>query len=408
MQTAIKRKYAFVLPLPLNNPASKAALYGIAYVLADENLNLTGEREIITCRGLDNLLPSPNYLFSQGIDPFTIKKGLSEEQFLDILSEKIFNQETTVITWSIRNLKVLEQICLRNFRKPDILKKAYCVCDVNRVLKLHEILEGGIPFYSDGLSACAAKYGYQDKISKSEHTKRLDLLIYLLRYLSQVNGPLLRFVLRSYQDRIDSLSNIIAAEKYLLEYDSLSRSIEIIRPMSLREDTLEALYYDGNDVLPKSYELTDFGILSPATVLTPQRESIVNLSLRDAVTALKEASVPQNKEKGAYQTFLGTLSEADSVHYQNSLKLKNRAFIRADNNCSESYRLYVALFAGNNYRENLSDNELQKYYRYCSVQIQSQLKQYIRELENLMATADENKTEDVFLIRKIQSYPMEL
>lgn len=408
MQTAIKRKYAFVLPLPLNNPASKAALYGIAYVLTDENLNLLGEREIITCRGIDNLLPSPNYLFSQGIDPFTIKKGLSEEQFLDILSEKIFNQETTVITWSIRNLKVLEQICLRNFRKPDILKKAYCVCDVNRVLKLHEILEGGIPFYSDGLSACAAKYGYQDKISKSEHTKRLDLLIYLLRYLSQVNGPLLRFVLRSYQDRIDSLSNIIAQVKYLLEYDSLSRSIEIIRPLSLREDALEALYYDGNDVLPKSYELTDFGILSPATVLTPQRESIVNLSLRDAVTALKEASVPQNKEKGAYQTFLGTLSEADSVHYQNSLNLKNRAFIRADNNCSESYRLYVALFAGNNYRENLSDSELQKYYRYCSVQIQSQLKQYIRELENLMATADENKTEDVSLIRKIQSYPMEL
>lgn len=408
MQTAIKRKYAFVLPLPLNNPDSKAALYGIAYVLADENLNLTGEREIITCRGLDNLLPSPNYLFSQGIDPFTIKNGLSEEQFLDILSEKIFNQETTVITWSIRNLKVLEQICLRNFRKPDILKKAYCVCDVNRVLKLHEILEGGIPFYSDGLSACAAKYGYQDKISKSEHTKRLDLLIYLFRYLSQVNGPLLRFVLRSYQDRIDSLSNIIAQVKYLLEYDSLSRSIEIIRPLSLREDTLEALYYDGNDVLPKSYELTDFGILSPATVLTPQRESIVNLSLRDAVTALKEASVPQNKEKGAYQTFLGTLSEADSVHYQNSLKLKNRAFIRADNNCSESYRLYVALFSGNNYRENLSDSELHKYYRYCSVQIQSQLKQYIRELENLMATADENKTEDVSLIRKIQSYPMEL
>ncbi|MDY6421252.1 MAG: hypothetical protein SPL03_11980, partial [Succinivibrio dextrinosolvens] len=321
---------------------------------------------------------------------------------------KIFNQETTVITWSIRNLKVLEQICLRNFRKPDILKKAYCVCDVNRVLKLHEILEGGIPFYSDGLSACAAKYGYQDKISKSEHTKRLDLLIYLFRYLSQVNGPLLRFVLRSYQDRIDSLSNIIAAEKYLLEYDSLSHSIEIIRPLSLREDTLEALYYDGNDVLPKSYKLTDFGILSPATVLTPQRESIVNLSLRDAVTALKEASVPQNKEKRAYQTFLGTLSEADSVHYQNSLKLKNRAFIRADNNCSESYRLYVALFSGNNYRENLSDSELHKYYRYCSVQIQSQLKQYIRELENLMATADENKTEDVSLIRKIQSYPMEL
>ena len=219
---------------------------------------------------------------------------------------------------------------------------------------------------------------------------------------------MLRFVIRSYHDRIESLSNIIAQDKYLLEYDSLSRSIEIIRPLSLREDTLEALYYDGNDVLPKSYELTDFGILSPATVLTPQRESIVNLSHRDAVTALKKASVPRNKEKGAYQTFLDTLSEADSVHYHNSLNLNNRAFIRADNNCSESYRLYVALFAGNNYRENLSDSELQKYYKYCSVQIQSQLKQYLRELENLMATADDNKTEDVSLIRKIQSYPMEL
>ena len=97
-----------------------------------------------------------------------------------------------------------------------------------------------------------------------------------------------------------------------------------------------------------------------------------------------------------------------TLYYHSSLNLNNRAFIRADNNCSESYRLYVALFAGNNYRENLSDSELQKYYKYCSVQIQSQLKQYLRELENLMATADDNKTEDVSLIRKIQSYPMEL
>lgn len=408
MQNAIKRKYAFVLPLPLNNPASKAALYGIAYILADENLNLLGEREIITCRGLDDLLPSPNYLFSQGLDPFAIKKGLSEEEFLNILSEKIFNSETTVVTWSVRNLKILEQLCIRNFRKPDILKEAYCVCDVNRVLKLHEILDNGIPFYSDGLSACAAKYGFVGKIAKSEHTKRLDLLIYLFRYLSQVNGPLLRFVLRRYQDRIEALSNSITSDKYLLEYDLASRSIEIIKPLSLQEDTLKALYYDGNDVLPKNYELTDFGILSPATVLTPQRESVVNLSLKVAVAALKDALVTENNEKSAYQKFLSTLSEADLAHYQQSLDLKNRAFIRADEKCTESFRQYIALFAGNNYRENLSDSELQKYYRYCSAKIQSQLKQYLRELENLMATADENRTEDVALIRRIQAYPMEL
>lgn len=408
MQNAIKRKYAFVLPLPLNNPASKAALYGIAYVLADENLNFLGEREIITCRGLDDLLPSPNYLFSQGLDPFAIKKGLSEEEFLNNLSEKIFNSETSVVTWSVRNLKILEQLCIRNFRKPDILKEAYCICDVNRVLKLHEILDNGVPFYSDALSACATKYGFQGKIAKSEHTKRLDLLIYLFRYLSQVNGPLLRFVLRSYQDRTEALSKIIATDKYLLEYDLSSRSIEIIKPLSLHEDTLEALYYDGNDVLPKNYELTDFGILSPATVLTPQRESVVNLSLKDAVTALKEAAVTHDNDKGAYQIFLSNLSEVDFAHYQQSLVLKNRAFIRADEKCTESYRQYIALFIGNNYRESLSDSELQKYYRYCSVQIQAQLKPYLRELENLMATADENKTEDVALIRRIQSYPMEL
>jgi len=409
MQNAIRRKYAFVLPLPLNNPSSKAALYGLTYFIADENLNPVGKREIITCRGLDNLLPSPNYLFSLGIDPFSIKKGLSEERFLDEITDKIFNEETTVITWSIRNLRILEQICIRNLRKPDILKKAYCVCDINRVLKLHETLESGIPFNSDALSACAAKYGFKNKIPKGNHEGRLDLLEYLFRYLSQVNPSLLRFTLRSTRDRRDSLEKIISGNKYLLEFDLKTRSIEIIKPLKLNEDSICALYFDGNDVLFKNYELTEFGILSPSTVLTEQREKVVNLSLKEAVEALNRAEIPEdNNSDNSYDNFIKKLSEHDLLHYRDALESQKRGFIRADDSSSDSYRRYLMLFAGNNYKENFSDGELQSYYRYCSAQIQSQLNQYLRELENLMENTDSRITENVNLIRRIQAYPMEL
>lgn len=409
MQNEIRRKYAFVLPLPLNHPSSKAALYGISYVIADENLNLAGNREIITCRGLENLLPSPNYLFSQGIDPFSIKKGLTEEQFLSQLQEKIFTPETTVITWSIRNLKILEQICIRNLHQPDLLKKAYCVCDVNRILKLHEMLETGTSFGSDALSACAKKYGFTDNIEKSAHGDRLNLLIYLFRTLSQINAPLLRFALRSSTARVEALEKAISGGKYLLEYDLSTRSLEIIKPLELLEDSLSALYYDGNDVLYKSYELTDFGILSPATVLTAQRENIVNLSLKDAIDALNKATdTPESKNVSEYQSFISRLNDQDLIHFKNSLAQQNRAFIRADSNCSDTYRRYLQLFTGNNYKETLTDIELQNYYKLCSSQIQSQLKQYMRELENLMPNVNENNVQDVSLLRRIQSYPMEL
>ncbi len=409
MQNAIRRKYAFVLPLPLNNPSTKAAIYGLTYFIADENLNPVGKREIITCRGLENLLPSPNYLFSLGIDPFSIKRGLTEERFLDEITEKIFNEETTVITWSIRNLRILEQICIRNLRKPDILKKAYTVCDINRVLKLHETLETGYPFNSDALSACAAKYGFKNKIQKGAHLERLDLLLYLFRYLSQVNPSLLRFALRSTKDRFDSLDKIISSSKFLLEFDLKTRSIEIIKPLKLHEDSISALYFDGNDVLYKNYELTDFGILSPATVLTEQREKIVNLSLKDAIEALNNTEIPQDKNTdSAYDSFIRKLSEQDFEHYSKALDSQKRGFIRANDDSSDSYRRYLMLFAGNNYKENFSDSELQSYYRYCSSQIQSQLNQYLFELESLMENTASRSPENVNLIRRIQSYPMEL
>ena len=52
MQNAIRRKYAFVLPLPLNNPSSKAALYGLTYFIADENLNPVDENGAVLYENL--------------------------------------------------------------------------------------------------------------------------------------------------------------------------------------------------------------------------------------------------------------------------------------------------------------------------------------------------------------------
>ncbi|MBP5244600.1 MAG: hypothetical protein J6Z28_07805, partial [Succinivibrio sp.] len=238
---------------------------------------------------------------------------------------------------------------------------------------------------------------------------RLDLLEYLFRYLGQVNPSLLRFALRSTKDRHDSLEKIISGNKYLLEFDLKTRSIEIIRPLKLNDDSISALYFDGNDVLFKNYELTDFGILSPATVLTAQREKVVNLSLNEAVEALNRADIPEDvKSDNAYDVFISRLSEQDLKHYNEALDSQKRGFIRADDSSSDSYRRYLMLFAGNNYKENFSDSELQSYYRYCSAQIQSQVNSYLRELENLMENTDSRIPENVNLIRRIQAYPMEL
>ena len=83
------RKLLFLLPEPVSSPDDKYPnLYSLSYVLTDLNFNIIDKNELITCKGYDYRLPSPSYLFTQGIDPYTIKNGLSVEKFLDE-SEKI-------------------------------------------------------------------------------------------------------------------------------------------------------------------------------------------------------------------------------------------------------------------------------------------------------------------------------
>ena len=105
----LNSQYLFILPLPYSAPSSKASLYGVAYVLTDAAFNILGQKGYIKCKGIEYLLPSPVYLFSQGIDPYTIKNGLSIERFLDEAEKILHNPNVTIFTWSIRNLKILER-----------------------------------------------------------------------------------------------------------------------------------------------------------------------------------------------------------------------------------------------------------------------------------------------------------
>ena len=210
MSDNLNRQYLFVLPLPMSAPGLHGSLYGLAYVVTDRYFNIIGNKELITCKGVDYRLPSPSYLFSLGLDPYQIKKGLNECEFLDKVSVLLCNPNVDIFTWSSRNLTILESMCLRNIHPNNIFKNIHCLIDINRVLKMHEIFTYGQIFKSDALLTCAKKYGLNINTNTSVSVSdRLDALVYMVKTMCQQNMQMINFMLKSQSEKLNLIENAI-------------------------------------------------------------------------------------------------------------------------------------------------------------------------------------------------------
>lgn len=407
------RKLLFLLPEPVTSPDDKyPSLYSLSYVLTDLNFNIIDKNEIVTCKGYDYRLPSPSYLFTQGIDPYTIKNGLSIEKFLDEAEKLLHNPNVTIFTWSIRNLKILESMCLRQFREPTILDNVYALTDVNKVLKLSELFTDGKCFNTDSLLKCAFKYGFKEKLSIYDRLGRLKALIHLVKELNLKHTALLNYMTRPHEKKGEQIIKAISQGKFLVDYNVKERTLEVLKPLSISGNDIDALYFDGNEVRRKYYRLDDFGVLSPATVLTPERQALVNIPLAKVTELLSNAkieSVKWDALKNYIKEFFKDFSNKEYEEYQQILFNNNKgAVVAAPLTTGNYYRNIVFLFRGNNYKGTLLDSELTAYYKVCAFMIERQLPNYATELKYLSNSVNENSEEELNLISKIKNYPLDL
>lgn len=412
MSDNLNRQYLFVLPMPVSAPGVNGTLYGIAYAVTDAYFNIVGNKEIITCKGVDYRLPSPSYLFSLGIDPFTISKGLSECDFLDKVSALLSNPNVDIFTWSSRNLGILQSMAYRNIHEFNLLKNTSCIIDINRVLKMHELFTNGQIFNSDALIACAKKYGLQSKLNNFSACDRLDALIHIVKCMCQQNAAMVSFMLKSTDMKKQMLQSSIASGKFLVDYNVKEHCLEVLKPLYLYDDYLEALYYDGANVLKKYYPLSDFPVFSPSAVLTQDRQALTGVNLNEAIFAIN--AVDQKKIQADESTlplgysFFSKLTDNDLAVYREYLPLKKESLSQAPLSCSQSFRNLVFMLRGSNFTNTLLDNELQIYYKKCSSSIQAQLAQYVQEFKGILGRVNENDAEQLKLVEKIRAYPEKL
>lgn len=410
MSDNLNRQYLFVLPLPMSAPGLPGSLYGLAYVVTDRYFNIIGNKELITCKGVDYRLPSPSYLFSLGLDPYQIKKGLNECEFLDKVSVLLCNPNVDIFTWSSRNLTILESMCLRNIHPNNIFKNIHCLIDINRVLKMHEIFTYGQIFKSDALLTCAKKYGLNINTNTSVSVfDRLDALVYMVKTMCQQNMQMINFMLKSQNEKLNLIENAINQGKYLVDYNVKEHCIEVLKPLRLFDDYLEALYFDGANVLKKNYLINEFHVFSPAGVLTQDRQSLTGINLNEvlmAISAREHSAFEEDKVNiPLSQSFFKNFTQTDLKTYDEYMTVQKEALGMAPLSCSLNFRNLVFMLRGSNYRNTMLDNELQLYYKKCTSAIQAQLPLYAGELKAVLGRVNENSEDELKLVEKIRTYP---
>lgn len=408
----LNSQYLFILPLPYSAPSSKASLYGVAYVLTDAAFNILGQKGYIKCKGIEYLLPSPVYLFSQGIDPYTIKAQQTEEKFLKELNKLLTTPNLSVFTWSSRNFKIVEAMELRNINLSNTLSKLYTAVDINKVLKLSEILNTGKITDSDNLVACAQKYGFQGKPRRDEHFVKLDALLHLVKYLHDNHTALLNYMLKDFNSKRAQISKFIQEGKCLIDFNVKTKSLEILKPLDLQNDVIKALYFDGNTVCGKYYDLLDLKILSPVAVLTPERQATTNIDANSIVLLLNSTDINSiefdNKSLPLRMKFFDKFTDVDLKLYTEYSMLDRMSLIEPPLSSSEGFRRFVFLFRGNNYKGTFIDTELHSYYKVCRNLLESQFKGYFKEVSGLSNSVNEEDDFELQLVKKIQSYPIDL
>ncbi|MGN0903371.1 MAG: hypothetical protein ACI4M9_08790, partial [Succinivibrio sp.] len=268
----VSRQYLFLLPHPSASPSKdEASLCGISYVVTDADFNIIGKKVFKGCRSIEYILPRPAYLFSQGIDPYNLLRYPTEHSFFEECRAMLSNPGVSIFTWNVKNLAILKRMASRCLQRTDVLADIPSLCDVNVLLKTHEMFTKGVCTQSDNLVECAKANGFKAQISVFDQSLKLDALIYLVKKISLENQNLITFMLREQNALRSSLQKTIDADKVLLSMNVKERSLELLKPLKLTPYYLDALYYDGNSVKRRYFYQSDFNLLSPVGVLTDER-----------------------------------------------------------------------------------------------------------------------------------------
>lgn len=402
----VNSHYLFIISHPICAPGTdKSVLAGVSYFITDAAYNTVAQIQQLRCKRPDYILPSPNYLYSQLIDPYSTDKGDSELDFYNKLEKLLLTPNLKIFTWSVRNLSIIQSIALRTLQDKNLLDNVANITDINKVLKIHEIFDNGQCNPSDNLIVCAQNYGFKSNPDDNDHKNRLNALKHLVMHLENVNPQLLKYTLKDRDMKINEIKDAINNGACLVDYSSKHHELEILKPILCNDVYLKANYYDGNLVKEKYYSFNDANLLAPVKVLTDKRQQLINIDAKAICSLLDNTPSDNNFNPESLLIKQKESFTQSDLQFFNECQSMNKFIIdAAPLSCSHDFREFILRFRGNNFKKTLIDTELNQYYKICINEIKKQSKTYSYELNTLISIDDGKNEKTVKIINSLISY----
>ena len=402
----VNSHYLFIISHPICAPGTdKSALAAVSYFITDAAYNIVAKMQQLRCKRPDYILPSPNYLYSQLIDPYSTDKGDSELDFYTKLEKLLLTENLKIFTWSVRNFSIIESIAYRTLQTHNLLDTVANITDINKVIKVHEIFDNGECTKSDNLIVCAEKYGFIADKDESDYINKLNALLHLVKHLEQVNPQLLRYTLSDRYSKISEVKEEIKKGNCLVNYSPKHHQLELLKPIICNDVYIKANYFDGNCVLEKYYSFNDANLFAPVKVLTDKRQQLINIDAKAICSLLDNTPSDNNFNPESLLIKQKESFTQSDLQFFNECQSMNKFIIdEAPLSCSHDFREFILRFRGNNFKKTLIDTELNQYYKICINEIKKQSKAYSSELNALISIDDGKNEKTVKIINSLISY----
>ncbi|MCI6797130.1 MAG: hypothetical protein MR571_04615, partial [Succinatimonas sp.] len=275
-----KAPFLYLLTMPITSD-ERGRLGGVIFAHADACLRPLETPQFIWCKLPERILPSPGYLFVQGINPALLRRGLNERCFIEKVQNLI--KDRTLITWDAKRLSTLSKCAIRSFRNDD---KSFPVSRVSGLADLRSILHAAHLLGSlskaphKALDAAAQEYNCQ-KQSKRSPQRRLCQLQDLTLMLRASHQALFDYQLRSNEFKNSLLTKALKEQSLLscITADGMLYLIKIINRNSHSNEYQCLQVGREKQVKTKYINVLDGNIIAPAGVLTNERCDRLQLDL---------------------------------------------------------------------------------------------------------------------------------
>lgn len=403
-------QYLFLLPFPLGEPGPEARLGGMACVRTDETFTSVGKMEFLPCRFPEHALPSPSYLFAQGLNPFRLADAPSESDFFAQVVERLSVPNTRVITWSARHLQALNAVALRLLRNPVLPSGVISLTALNQVLKTSWVFGTLNKKPGKDLLSCARMLGFTETLPRFAPEGRLKALLFIAALMAKGDEAVFAFQLRTRAQLRKAWDQACGGQKLLatLNADCVPELLKPVEPG--KEGIFKALRFDGDEVSGWYYLQEDCELLAPAGILTPERQERLHFDFKAAAEALEnfEGKAEDKRPLPYWQTFFAKLSPSDREFFAATGDKALQFQVDPGSKYSDFLRSWILWYRGDNFRGSLSDAELQLYTRRSRAEVIGRLDAYLQEAAALQNYVNENNPEDLKLVEAIQRYVLDL